>query len=338
MGGDDAPRAPICGAVLAARESGIAISLVGDRAVIEAELARHGKVPPQLSIVHAGETIGMEESPGTALLGKRHSSIMVAVNLVRGGKACGVVSAGNSGAVTGAAIVRLGMVPHVERPAIATVFPAQGLPGVVVLDVGATVDCDANNLVDFAYLGVTYARSLLSVANPRVALLSIGEEPSKGNAVVKKAHELLGQSGLNFVGNIEGRDLSRGLADVVACDGFVGNVLLKVTEGSVEMLWGMLRERIRAGLRSKIGAWLIRPALRPVLQKLDYSTYGGALLVGVNGIVVISHGRSTPPAIANALRVAANLAQHRVVEQLTSSSASLRTRPLAPTMADRGDG
>jgi glycerol-3-phosphate acyltransferase PlsX len=338
MGGDDAPGAPVAGAVRAARESGVPILLVGDRAAIEAELARHGKIPPQLATVHAGETIGMEESPATALLRKRDSSIMVAMNLLKEGKACGLVSAGNSGAVTGAAVVRLGMLPQVERPAIATVFPAQGLAGVVVLDAGATVDCDASNLVDFAYLGVTYARSLLSVATPRVALLSIGEEPTKGNAVVKKAHSLLAGSGLNFVGNIEGKDLSHGTADVVVCDGFVGNVLLKVTEGSVEMLWEMLRESIQASLRGRIGAWLIRPALRPVVRKLDYSTYGGALLVGVNGIVVIAHGRSSPAAIANALRVARNLAEHRVVEELTSSSALLRTRPLEPTVADTGAG
>ena len=327
MGGDDAPRATVAGAVRAARESGLRVLLVGEEAVLQAELAKHGPIPPGLEVVHAAATIGMDESPGSALLRKRDSSIMVAVNLVRDGAACGVVSAGNSGAMTGAAVLRLGMLPHVERPAIATVFPSRK-SGVVVLDVGATVDCTPTHLVDFAHLGTTYAKSLLAVENPRVGLLSIGEEPSKGNALVKKTHALLKQTSLNFIGNIEGKELARGDADVVVCDGFAGNILLKSVEGYAELFVGLLKERVTSGTRNKVGGWLLKPALKRMLGQFDYATYGGALLAGVKGIVIIGHGRSSPAAVANALRVARDLAAHGVVEELTTCFSELDTAAL----------
>lgn len=325
MGGDDAPRATVAGAVKAARESGLRVLLVGEEAVLQKELAQHAPVPAGLEIVHAAAAIGMDESPGSALLRKRDSSIMVAVNLVKEGKASSVVSAGNSGAVTGAAVLRLGMLPRVERPAIATVFPTLRT-GVVVLDVGATVDCTPDHLVDFAHLGATYAKSLLAVENPRVGLLSIGEEPSKGNALVKKTHSLLRQSSLNFIGNIEGKELARGEADVVVCDGFAGNILLKSVEGYAELFVGLLKERLTSGVRNKLGGWLLKPALKRMLGQFDYATYGGALLAGVNGIVVIGHGRSSPAAVANALRVARDLAAHGVVEELTTCFGGLASQ------------
>ncbi len=320
MGGDDAPQATVAGAVRAARESGIPILLVGDRAKLEPELARHTPRPAGLEIVHAPVTIGMDESPGTALLRKRDSSIMVGMSLVKDGTACGLVSAGNSGAVTGAAVVRLGMLPSIERPAIATVFPNRG-EGVVVLDAGATVDCTPEQLVDFAYLGVAYAKSLLNRENPRVGLLSIGEEPSKGNAQVKKAHQLLKDTPLNFLGNIEAKELVRGEVDVVVCDGFAGNVLLKAVEGFGELILGMLKEQIHSRPRFRLGGWLLRPALQSMLSQLDYATYGGALLAGVNGVVIIGHGRSTPAAVANAIRVAQRLAECRIEQELPSLAA-----------------
>jgi phosphate acyltransferase len=334
MGGDYAPEATVKGALEAARESHIPILLVGDRKALEAELARQGGAPPGVEVVHAAETIAMDESPGPALLRKRDSSIMVAANLVREGRACALVSAGNSGAVTGAAVLRLGMLPHVERPAIATAFPSKK-SRVVVLDVGATVDCTPANLVDFAYLGATFARSLLSVENPRIGLLSIGEEPSKGNAVVKKTHALLKETELNFIGNIEGKEIARGDLDVVVCDGFVGNVLLKSVEGAIELIWGMLRERLRSSLTSKLGAWLLKPGLRTLVHRLDYATYGGALLVGVNGIVVIGHGRSSSAAVANAVRVAHDLAGKGVVDELTACFQQLRPATVRAATADR---
>ena len=351
MGGDRAPETTVAGAVRAAREFSIPVHLVGDEAQLAAELGRHPRVPAHiyaagerssaallgaqprglLRLVHAGEAIGMGESPGQALLRKRDSSVMVAMNLVKEGRASAVVSAGNSGAVTGAALLRLGMLPGVEKPAIASVLPAcKG--GVVVLDVGATVDARPEQLLDFARMGERYARCVLHVERPRVGLLSIGEEPSKGNALIKKTYPLLEASGLNFVGNVEGRDIPRGKAEVIVCDGFAGNVLLKTVEGYAEFFWEMLREGVSAGWKSRLGAWLARPSLRALAHRLDYASYGGALLLGVNGVVVIAHGRSSPAAVASALRVARDLAEQRVVEEL---AAWFRRPPEADS--DRGE-
>jgi glycerol-3-phosphate acyltransferase PlsX len=318
MGGDRAPQATVAGAVLAARSWSFPVVLVGDQAQIEGELAKHDPRPSGIDVVHAAETIGMEEAPGQALLRKRDSSILVAVNLVKQGQACGVASAGNSGAVTGAALVRLGLLPGVEKPAIAAIFPARH-GRVVILDAGATVDARPEHLLDFARMGARYAKCLLKVEDPRVGLLSIGEEASKGNTLVKKAYPLLEASGLRFVGNLEGKDIAESRADVVVCDGFAGNVLLKSVEGYAELFRSMLSERLRSGWRSRLGALLARPALRALARELDYASYGGALLLGVNGVVVIGHGRSSPEAIANALRVAADLAEQRVVEELAAS-------------------
>jgi glycerol-3-phosphate acyltransferase PlsX len=195
------------------------------------------------------------------------------------------------------------------------------------------VDCHPENLVDFAYLGATYAKSLLEVENPRVGLLSIGEEPSKGNALVKKTHALLRRASLNFIGNIEGKELARGEADVVVCDGFAGNILLKSVEGYAELFVGLLKERVTSGARNKLGGWLLRPALRRMLGQFDYATYGGALLAGVNGIAVIGHGRSSAPAVANAIRVARDLAAHGVVEELTTCFSELDTAALSAAVA-----
>lgn len=327
MGGDRAPRATVAGALLAAQDFSLPVFLVGDQSQLEAELDSCTPRPAGVEVIHAGESIGMEESPGQALLRKRDSSVVVAVNLVKEGRACGVVSAGNSGAVTGAALLGLGLVPGIEKPAIATLIPSRrGV--VVVLDVGATVDARPEHLLLFAQMGARYARCLLKTERPRVGLLNIGEEPSKGNAVVKETHALLARSDLAFVGNIEGEDVAQGAADVVVCDGFAGNVLLKGIEGYAELFWGMLKKRLSGGLRSRLGAFLVRPCLRALARELDYASYGGALLLGVNGVVVIGHGRSSPEAVANALRVASDLAQQRVVEELGGSfeSSSAGTR------------
>ena len=315
MGGDRAPEATVAGAVQAARESSIPVLLVGDETRLAAELGRHEHLPSGLEVVHSGESIGMDESPGHALLRKRDSSVMVAVNLVKEGRACGVVSAGNSGAVTGAALLRLGMLPGVEKPAIASLLPTRR-GKVVVLDVGATVDARPEHLLAFARIGERYARCVLQVDRPRVGLLSIGEEPSKGNALVKSTLPLLEGSGLNFAGNVEGRDVARGNVEVVVCDGFTGNVLLKVVEGYAEFFCEMLKEGLGSSWRSRLGAWLARPSLRGMARRLDYASYGGALLLGVNGVVVIGHGRSSSGAVASALGVARELADQQVVEEL----------------------
>lgn len=318
MGGDHAPEATVAGAVLAARRFGISVLLTGDRALLQAELAKHSPAPPEIELVHAGSVIGMHESPGPALLRKRDASVVVATDLVKEGRAAAVVSVGNSGAAMGAAALRLGLLPGLERPAIAMAMPSRE-KGVMLLDVGATVDSKPEQLRDLALIGSVYARCLLHVERPRVGLLNIGVEESKGNTLVKLAHPLIKQTPVDFVGYVEGEQIALGGVDVVVCDGFVGNAILKAIEGYGELFWSMFREALQVGLRGRLGGWLLRPALRGVAAKLNYVTYGGALLVGVNGVCVIGHGRSSPDAVANALRVAAELAQQGVVEQLRAS-------------------
>jgi glycerol-3-phosphate acyltransferase PlsX len=318
MGGDDAPEATVAGAVRAAARYRVPVLLVGDRAALERELSKHSRVPSGIEIVHAPTTIGMEESPGPALLRKRDSSIIVATELVKEGRAAGVVSAGNSGAAMGAATLRLGLLPGLERPAIAMVMPNRR-NSVIFLDVGATVDTKPEHLCDFARIGSVYAHCLLHTESPRVGLLNIGTEESKGNAVVKQAYPLVRDAGLNFVGYVEGQHIALGEVDVVVCDGFVGNAILKSVEGYAELFWSMARSSLTASVRGRVGGWLLRPALRRVAAKFDYATHGGALLVGVNGICVIGHGRSSPEAVANAVRVAGELAEQQVLEQLSSA-------------------
>ena len=318
MGGDHAPQATVAGAVQAARNLNIPVLLVGNQHQLEAELDRHKPFPSTLDIVHAEAVIGMDESPGSALLRKRDASIVVAMNLVKEGRASSVVSAGNSGAVMGAAALRLGMLPGVERPAIAMLLPTRS-GGAVLLDGGATVDSHPEHLRDFARMGSVYAECLLHVERPRVGLLNIGSEPSKGSALVKQTYALLSDLAINFVGNIEGQEIANGEIDVVVCDGFVGNALLKAIEGYGEFFWGIVKQRFSGGWHNRLAGWLVRNELRTVAQRLDYASYGGALLVGVHGICVISHGRSTPTAVESAIRVAKELADQGVVAELLSS-------------------
>jgi glycerol-3-phosphate acyltransferase PlsX len=320
MGGDHAPEATVAGAVRAAADGRHRVILVGDKAQLEAELRKHGPTPAGIEISHAPRTIGMEESPGPALLRKRDASIVVATDLVRDGRACGVVSAGNSGAAMGAAALRLGLLPGLDRPAIAMMMPNRGAD-VIVLDGGATVDSRPEHLRDFGLIGSTYAEALLHIERPRVGLLNIGTEESKGNAAVKQAYSLLKAAPVNFVGYVEGQHIALGDADVVVCDGFVGNALLKTIEGYAELFWALVKKAASSSLRGRLGAWLLRPALHDVAEKLDYVSYGGALLVGVKGICVIGHGRSSSMAVANAIRVAAELDEQGVVDHLMAAFA-----------------
>jgi glycerol-3-phosphate acyltransferase PlsX len=329
MGGDLAPEVTVAGAARAARELGCSLALVGEEETIRRELRRYPGTDG-LAVVHAAETIGMEESPAAAIRKKRNSSIMVATELVSRGEAAAVVSAGNSGAAIGAALVRLGMIGEVERPAIATVMPAVG-GQVVLLDAGATVDCRPRNLVEFALMGSIYARRVLEVESPRVALLSIGEEASKGNALTKAAHEMLsGEAQVNFVGNIEGNHVMSGGVDVVVCEGFVGNVVLKVAEGVAESFRRALRQEVAS---AGPAGWLTQLTLGRRLKRfrdvLDYAKYGGALLLGVNGVCVISHGRSGAEAVLNAIRVAKESVERGMVEGISASirEASPRRQP-----------
>ena len=334
MGGDYAPEATVAGAIRAASRFGLPVLLVGDPARITAQLDKHAPLPGGLDIVAAATIIHMDESPGPALLRKRDSSIIVATDLVKEGRASGVVSVGNSGAAMGAATLRLGLLPGIERPAIAMVMPNRR-SGVILLDAGATVDSRPENLRDFARIGSVYAHCLLHIERPRVGLLNIGTEDSKGNVLVKKAYPLLKESPINFIGHVEGEQIALGEVDVVVCDGFVGNTMLKAIEGFGELFWSIVKDSLHSGLRGRLGGWLLRPALRRIACKLDYAAYGGALLVGVEGVCVIGHGRSSPDAVANALRVAGELGEQNVLEHLAKSLQESSAAP-AETLAGKG--
>ncbi|HEX9112841.1 MAG TPA: phosphate acyltransferase PlsX [Nitrospirota bacterium] len=312
MGGDNAPRAVVAGAVQAAREYGAGIVLVGIEQVVREELEKHpqAKTLP-IEVRNATEVVDMLDSAATVYRRKKDSSIRVANELVKSGEADAVFSAGHTGAAMSTSLFVLGRVEGVERPAIATFMPT--LSGTsIVLDVGANVDCKPNHLLQFAVMGEVYARYFLRNPNPKVGLLSIGEEETKGNELTKEAFKLLTETSLNFIGNVEGRDLMAGRADVIVCDGFIGNVVLKVSEAVAEAIGLFLREDIKKSPVSKLGYLLMRPAFRSLKRRVDYAEYGGAPLVGINGISIISHGRSSDRAIKNAIRVAAELAKSDV--------------------------
>jgi glycerol-3-phosphate acyltransferase PlsX len=318
MGADNAPEPEIAGSLRAVRELGVKVFLVGREEILAPALKAAGAGGDAgVEIVHAAEQITMEDSAAKAVRTKRDSSIRVACQLVREGRAGGVVSAGNTGAVMATSKMVQGVVPGVERPALASVFPTKTGKPVVVVDVGANVDSSAKMLGQFAIMGSAYARQVLKVANPRVGLLSIGEEEHKGNELTKDATPVLKTLPIEFIGNVEGRDLFSGTADVIVCDGFVGNVALKVSEGLVEAVTGMLKEGLTQGPIRSLGAMLSRGAFRDLKRKLDYTEYGGAPLLGVRGICTICHGRSNANAIRNAIRVTAEYARmdvNRVIE------------------------
>ncbi len=312
MGGDNAPQAVVAGAVQAARDFNVGIILVGIEKVVREELSKHpqAKTLP-IEIRNASEVVDMLDSPATVFRRKKDSSIRVANELVKNGDAAAVFSAGHTGAAMSTSLFVLGRVEGVERPAIATFMPTTSGTS-IVLDVGANVDCKPNHLLQFAVMGDVYAKYLLKNPNPRVGLLSIGEEETKGNELTKEAFKLLTETSLNFIGNVEGRDVMSGKADVVVCDGFIGNVVLKVSEAVAEAVGLFLKDGIEKSLLSKLGYLLMRPAFRSLKQKVDYAEYGGAPLVGINGISIISHGRSSGLAVRNAIRVAADLAASEV--------------------------
>lgn len=315
MGGDRAPADPVAGAVQAARELGIQVALVGPRAIVATELARHRPGTLPIEIVDAPDVIDMAEHPVHAVRTRPNSSMNVAIRLVRDKAADGFVTAGNTGAAMVAALFGLGRLANVERPALATIFPTHG-GRCLILDVGANADCRPEHLQQFAVMGECYARLVLGVAEPRVGLVSNGEERTKGNKLVLDAHELLRATPLNFIGNVEGKDIPAGLADVVVCDGFVGNVLVKFAEGIGEFTFSLLREEIGRTPIGILGALLLRPSLRRMRRRVDYQEYGGAPLLGVRGVVIVAHGRSGPRAIRNALRVADQAARARLPEVL----------------------
>jgi glycerol-3-phosphate acyltransferase PlsX len=318
MGGDFGPAVVVEGAVVAARDHGIAAVLVGDKAAIEREIIRLKAQDLPLSIRHATQVVGMAESPSQALRRKRDSSLRVAADLVKEGECHALVSAGNTGAAMAIGMFVLGLLPGVERPAIAAALPS--LAGFTVLiDAGANVDPKPRHLFQFAVMGHVYSRDIIGKDNPRVGLLSVGEEEGKGNELVKDTFESLRGSSLNFIGNIEGRDIYNGRCDVVVTDGFTGNVCLKISESLAEMLTSMIREELNRDVLSKAGAVLAQRAFARMKQRVDYTEMGGAPLLGINGASIICHGASPVKAIKNALRVATEWVRNDVNEHIKTA-------------------
>ena len=326
MGSDRAPKPEIEGALQAARQFGIRVLLVGPEPQIKAELDRHRSSSRHLlEIVHASEIIGMSEKAAHAVRSKRDSSMHVGLRLVREGQAAGFVSAGNTGAAMATAKMILGALPGVDRPALAAVFPTALGTTAILLDVGANVDCKPQNLEQFAVMGETYCRKIFGTKRPRVGLLSIGEEETKGNELTREAFPLLKQLPLNFVGNVEGRDIYGGRVDVIVADGFVGNVALKTSEGVAQLVSSTLKESLRATITRQVGYMLSRSAFTDFKKRLDHTEYGGAPLLGVKGVCIITHGSSNANAIKNALRVAAEFAEREINEKIEKELAALRT-------------
>ena len=318
MGGDHAPAEIVRGAAAAARELAVEIALVGRPEVIGPLLATVGPAPG-VAIVPAADVITMDEHGATAARQKRESSIVVGLRELKEGRAAAFVSAGNTGAVMAAAILVLGRVRGIERPALGAVFPARAGGRVLLLDAGANADVRPAHLVQFARMGHAFARNAMGVASPRVGLLSIGEEAAKGNQLVQETHPLLGEAlGEAFSGNVEGTDVLRGGVDVVITDGFTGNVVLKAAEGAAELILGELRSALTAKLHYRLAAALLRPAFRRVRGRIDYQEYGGAPLLGVQGVVFVAHGRSQAPAIVSAVRAARDAAAGGVMEAITA--------------------
>ena len=319
MGGDNAPGEIVAGALLAHRELGTDIILVGDERRISG-LLPVGAADSGVRVYHCSDVIAMDENP-SAIRTKKDASIVVAARLLKSGEADAMVSAGSTAAAMAVATLNLGRIQGIDRPAIASLLPS--LVGrTILLDAGANADCTVQNLVQFAVMGNIYAEKVMGVPNPRVALLSIGEEPCKGNELTKRAHEALKETPLNFVGNVEGGDIFAGVADVVVCDGFVGNVVLKSVEGLAEFILTLMRQELGASLLTRIPMAMLAPALRRVKRRVDYSEYGGAPLLGVNGVCIISHGKSNAKAISNAVRAAADAVSKNVIGHIRSSLAA----------------
>ena len=316
MGGDHAPEALVEGAVRAARELGIHVILVGDREILLQHLQRYDTENLPLSIKHASEVVGMHESPSVAVRRKKDASVRVAFQLVKAGEARAAVSAGNSGAAMAFAVLTLGRLPGVDRPAIAAVLPSLG-GATVLLDVGANAECKPIHLVQFAVMGEVFSRYVLQVPRPRVGILSNGEEETKGTDLTRSAHAALKHSSLNYLGYVEGRDIFAGTADVVVCDGFTGNALLKSSEGLGQAMAQIIREEMSRGMLPRIGYLLARRAFRRLKERMDYAEVGGAPLLGVNGVGIVAHGSSDARAIRNAIRVARDFAERRVNLHLT---------------------
>jgi glycerol-3-phosphate acyltransferase PlsX len=315
MGGDYAPPVAVEGGIWAAREYGVEVVLVGREEDVRRALAKYDTSGLSLPIVHASQVIEMEEHPAAAVKAKKDSSMVVGIDMVKRGEAEAFVTMGNSGGALAAALFRLGRIRGIKRPALSTVYPTT--PGLCfLLDVGANTDCKPEYLLQFAYMGAAYAERVLGIANPRVGIVSNGEEETKGSILVQEAHQLLKNSGLNFIGNVEGKDIPAGMADVVVTDGFTGNVIAKLSEGLAASLLGIIKEEVKKSPLATVGALLSRPAFDQVKKRLDYAEFGGAPLLGVDGVVIVGHGRSNAKAVKNAVRVAKQAVEGRMLSAI----------------------
>jgi glycerol-3-phosphate acyltransferase PlsX len=332
MGSDKAPDPEVRGAILACREHPVRVHLVGPEATLRSILDNYldGETLP-IHIVNATERIGMDEKAAVAVRNKLDSSMRVGLKMVKERRAAGFLTAGNTGAAMATAKMVLRALPGVDRPALTAILPTSTGSPCVLLDVGANVECKPQNLEQFAVMGEMYSRSVLKVTRPRVGLLSIGEEESKGNELTREAYGLLKQLPINFIGNVEGRDIYNGHADVVVCDGFVGNVALKASEGLGKLISEMLRESLTRTVTAQAGALLSRKALKEFKKRLDYREYGGAPLLGVRGVCIVGHGSSNDRAIMNGIRVAAEFAQARINDRIEQE---LVVRPAVPPPAE----
>lgn len=314
MGGDFGPAVTVEGAVeTLSEDEELEIILVGDEEALKKELSTKRYPFSRLHIRHASQVVNMDEPALAAVRKKKDSSIRRAIELVKNGEADAAVSAGHSGVAMAVSVFVLGVSENVDRPAIATIMPTLKRP-FILIDAGANVDCTPRNLLQFAIMGNAYCKTMFGISSPRIALLSIGEEDTKGNILTKEAFKLIKSTNLNFIGNIEGKDIFAGDADVVVCDGFIGNVVLKTSEGLADVIIKMLRREISEVTTGRIGYLLLKPALRNFKKKTDYAEYGGAPLLGINGTCIISHGRSSSKAIKNAIKVAIEFAKKKVYE------------------------
>ncbi|MCP4050770.1 MAG: phosphate acyltransferase PlsX [bacterium] len=316
MGGDYAPGEIVYGAYLAAREYHVQVILVGPQDILEKEVELYKNWPENsYCIINASEVVGMSESPSVSFRKKKRSSIRVGLGLVKDKMAEAFVSAGNTGAVMAASTLILGKLPDIERPAIATVLPSKNNP-VVMLDVGSNVDCKASYLNQFASMGHCMAQAVLRINNPRVGLLNIGEEVEKGNALTQKAFELIKDQPINFVGNVEGKDILSGAVDVAVCDGFVGNALLKFGEGAADLFFDFFKNESKSSKRSLLGLMLLKKSLKKFKKRFDHEEYGGAPLLGINGVSIVAHGSSSAVAVKNAVRNAIRAVENNMVYRI----------------------
>jgi len=323
MAGDNGPEELIAGALLATKEADLRVSLVGDEVLLKKHLDRlapDSDKADAIKIVHASQVIKMSENPVNAIRKKKDSSVMVAFDLVRQGQADAVVSAGNSGATMAAGVRKLGRLKGVSRPGIASLFPTQKKP-VILMDIGANVDCRPQHLYQFAVMASAYSR-VRDISRPTVGLLSIGEETGKGNSLVKESYPLLENSSLNFIGNVEGRDVFQGDVDVIVCDGFVGNICLKISEGLADAMMQMLKDEIVKSFPAKVGYLLARPAFKAFKKRVDYAEYGGAPLLGINGTGLICHGKSNSHAMKNAIIGASKMVKLNINQDIMQSLGS----------------